>query len=296
VPAGRLPPDGTRPSSVGTSVNDEAIADGARSSAVSEPSDAVAADALAASLMSQLYGPLSTRADWGEPIDLAACLRQQATGQRDRLIHAYWQAAGWAAAQAQWRRQAERLGELASAAAMANGSAGALRIAAARADATADADAAHAQLVEAQYDLAVYLGRAGESTWPLPSTPPRWTPYAPLNAPPAEHRPASWAERRLRATLPAQAEEVRCCATAVTAAEAARTATVNGLASTGPTSGSSLATAIDAAQRQTDETIALLDALTEYNGAIADHVVLNTPPNTPPEQLASALLGTGIAH
>ena len=118
---------------------------------------------------------------------------------------------------------------------------------------------AHAALVQAQFDLAVLLGRSLEDVWPMASTPPHAGPYLPrLEDQPAEVA-ASPVVRRRAGVLPQLGEAVRQYATAVVEADAARVDAAEQFAA-GEASVDALRHAID---RQTGQTLAFLRALTD---------------------------------
>ena len=227
--------------------------------------------------------------DAGEPIELLDALGQCREGQRPALLEAFWRSRHRAAEYQVWRQHGEWLDEIETARLMGgdDASPGGLDVdraqwQAARVAADAAADTARAALVDAQFDLARCIGREGGSLWPLPTTAPHWGRYAMqtesipptlLGEPPMP---------RLVDVIPRWSDQIERRATAVVAADRSRAALP--LGSTG------MSTLLDAINHQTRQSLALLDALTLYNNAIARYVLHVVPPDSPADELAAALV------
>jgi hypothetical protein len=145
---------------------------------------------------------------------------------------------------------------------------------------------AHVALVEAQFDVARWTGRTGDTAWPLASTVPCCGGFALRAASGQGPAGASWPQRRWAATIPASAEAVAQRATAVVAADAARAAAVAAYQA-GRQPWDDVLVGIYA---ETEQTLALLQALSQYNQSIAAYVTVVLPSSTPPDALAAALV------
>ena len=101
----------------------------------------------------------------------------------------------------------------------------------------------------------------------------------------------SWPIRRLAATIPALGESVQQHAAAVVEADAARVAAAEKYRV-----GRSLdRVRLEGIAAQTQQTLALLDTLTDYNRSIADYVLIVLPPATPANRSCVGLGGQAIA-
>jgi hypothetical protein len=96
----------------------------------------------------------------------------------------------------------------------------------------------------------------------------------------------SWPVRRLTATLPAMGQRVQASSSAVVEADAARVAAAEQYRA----GSASIDRAVESILNQTQQTLAVLSALTDYNQAIADYVLTVMPPTTSPAQLVAAMV------
>ncbi len=141
-------------------------------------------------------------------------------------------------------------------------------------------------LMEAQFALAQRMGRDGERLWPLPSSLPRADAgVLNLEAPagPAAEGPAL---RRWKATLPLLGRSLRDRAAAIVESDAVRAAATLGYES----GNGSLPEVLSAVRRQTAQTFAFLQTLTDYNQALAGSTLALLPPDTPADAVAAALI------
>jgi len=218
----------------------------------------------------------------GDPVSLADCLGRQSGGNRGELIGAYWLARQRAAEFQVLSEQAQLFDDLLLFPRDAENAAG-LRLATARFGAAAAVHEAHAALLDAQFQLATQMGRASNAAWPMPSTAPCSDPY-PVKPDALPDRPAeSWPARRLAAMIPGLGEGLQRRAAAVVEADAARAVA----GSQGD--GRSIEPVLCGIRRQTEQTLAFLAALTEYNRAVAQYALTVLPPDTPGDKLAAAL-------
>jgi len=224
----------------------------------------------------------------GRPLSLAEALRGRLLGQRRAVIESYWFARQRAAQYQLLVGQAELLEELAAAITEEGPKRlpVSLRLSSAQLATEAALSEANAALLEAHFELAEHLGRAGEAVWPVPSTVPHAGQYLLLLEAMPRRLVQGWPVRRLAAIIPRLAESVQEHATAVVQTDAARAAATANL-NHGAASREFVLTCIS---RQTEETLALLQAITDYNRAIAEYVLLVLPPETPGEKLASSLV------
>jgi len=226
----------------------------------------------------------------GKPINLLQCLAGSPPDAQRAAIGAYWlvrqQVAQYQvlAQQAEWIEALtpvvlERRSQPAGAAEM-------LRLRSAQLSAEAAVREAHAALIEAQFDLALRIGSVADSVWPLASTPPHSGRYLlKLEAQP-QNVVQSWPMRRLAAMIPALGDSVQQRAAAVVESDAARAAATEKYRA----GGASLDSALESVAQQTQQTVAFLETLTDYNRAIADYALAVLPPAAPAEKLASALV------
>ena len=71
----------------------------------------------------------------------------------------------------------------------------------------------------------------------------------------------------------------------------AHTARAAAVASSSDANARSIELLLASVNRQTRQTLAFLDTLTDYNRAIADYALTVLPPETPGDELAAALTG-----
>ena len=93
----------------------------------------------------------------------------------------------------------------------------------------------------------------------------------------------SWSFKRLTATIPALHENVLRHADAVTKADSARS-------SARSSADKSITASIVAIQQQTEQTLAFLRVLTDYNETIAEYALAVLPPDVSSERLVAALV------
>jgi len=219
----------------------------------------------------------------GDPVGLADCLGRQSGGDRRELIGAYWLTRQRAAEYQVLVQQAQLFDDLLLVPQDAENAAG-LRLATARLGTEAALHEAHAALLEAQFELATRMGRESDAVWPMPSTTPRSDPY-PLRLDAQPGRLAeSWPVRHLAAMIPGLGEGLRRRAAAVVEADAARAAANPQVESR------SIEPLLSGIRRQTEQTLAFLATLTDYNRAIAEYALTILPPETTPDKLAAALM------
>ena len=226
----------------------------------------------------------------GKSLSLRDCLLRDAGGNRLATLDAYWLAWRRAAQCEILDREADLLKNLVEAALERrndpSGAADMVRLHAKREAAKATVAEARASLAEAEYALALRLGAVAEGDWPRPSTAPHWGDYLlRLDSQPravVESRPA----QRLAATLPGLGENVRQHATALVEADTARTTSVERYRRRE----ASMEDLLDVVSREIEQTVAFLDALVDYNHAIAEYVLLVVPANTPADRLVTALV------
>jgi hypothetical protein len=226
----------------------------------------------------------------GKPMSLDDCLMRDGGSDRRGTIVAYWRLRQRAAEYQTLVQQSELLEGLAPMVLERrqepSGAAEMLRLRSAQLATQAATREAHVALIEAQYALATRIGATNESPWPLASTVPHSGSYLlKLEAQP-QSVVQSWTVRGLTATVPALSESVQQHATAVVEADAARVAAAEQYR----TGGAPIDQAIDGVAAQTQETLALLETLTDYNRTIADYVLTVLPPATAADRLVAALV------
>jgi len=226
----------------------------------------------------------------GKPISLADCMLREAGADRRATIEAYWLLRQRAAQYQAMLQQAEMLNGLVPVALdhrhQPTGATEMLRLRAAQTAAQAATRRSHVALVDAQYALALRMGATADSAWPLASTIPHSGRYLlKLDAQPPS-LVESWPVRRLATTIPGLGENVQQHATAVVEADAARAAAAQ-KCRTGEVP---LDQVLEGIARQTEQTLAFLNTLTEYNRAIAEYVLTVLPPDTPADKLVAALV------
>jgi hypothetical protein len=225
-----------------------------------------------------------------KPMTLAQCLARESGSNRRETLAVFWIARQRAAEYQAIVQEADFLENLASEALERRGNpAGAaemLYLRAARLSAKAARDEAQAALVESQFELAIRTQSTAETVWPLASTPPHTGSYdLNLTAQPRQvvrSRPMV----RLAATIPALSACIQQRATAVVEADGARSAAVEAY-STGATP---LGPVLWAIARQTRESFAFLQTLTDYNRSMADFALTVLPADIPADKLAAALV------
>jgi hypothetical protein len=226
----------------------------------------------------------------GKPMSLADCLLRDAGADRRPTIEAYWRLRQRAAEYQVHVQQAELLEGLVPVVLERrnepSGAAEMLRLHSAQLATQAAIREAHVALVEAQYALALRIGATGEAAWPLASTVPHSGSYLlKLDAQP-QAVVESWPVRRLATTIPGLGKSVQQYAAAVVEADAARVAAVEKYRA----GGAPIDQVIEGVTTQTQQTMAVLNTLTDYNRAIAEYVLTVLPPATPANRLVTALV------
>ncbi len=246
--------------------------------------------ALRAKQLSQvLYSPQASQT-FGRPVGLAECVKAVAPARRRATLTAYWLAAEhWAEHRARVQQSEllvelrllvlERRRQLYGAEAM-------LRLRTAELAADAETLESHAALFEAQENLARELGAAGDAAWQLPGTLPHAGDYELQAASLAPAVARDWAVRRLAMTVPALRVSVWDRAAAVVDADTTRSATVAAYG----TGTRTIEAALDTIQRQQQQTLSFIDALTQYNRAIGEYCLAVLPASTSPDELAKSLV------
>ena len=221
----------------------------------------------------------------GVPIDLTECLQSSPASDRQATIEAYWRLRQRAAEYQAVALQAELLDELIFQVAQSN-SRESLRLHSAKLTTAAAIHQSHAAVIQSQFALAERIGRASRAVRPMASTVPHCGPYLlKLDAQPQE-LVESWPLRRLAATIPLLYEGLRRHATAVVESDASRAEVTTSFLG----GGRSIEQVLDAINRQTDCTFAFLQALTDYNRAIAQYALAVLPPEASSERVVSALV------
>ncbi len=289
-PAAPLPQEISEP--IPRAANKPALDEQADSGAVLAfyPALADASPAARAKLLSEeLHAKRNLPEDFGEPIDLSRFLAEISAEDRRDAIAAYWRAAQKSAECEALACQSsfledlllttfERRREPLGAEAM-------LELRAAQLSVEADSLRAQLDLLDAQFELTQHADRPPD--WPrlLPATIPHSGPYL-LNVEAQPRELAqSWPLRRLAAVIPALVEGLGDRAAAVVQADTARAAATSAYRDGCET----IIPVLDSIDRQTDQTLAFLAVLTEYNQAIAEYALAVLPPTVPGDQLAQRL-------
>ena len=234
-------------------------------------------------LAETLHSDLTLPQRIGEPVGLEECLKGRSAGDRRGLIEAYWLVCQRAAEYQVLARQADWLEGLAP---QDQGQPSAPRVRSARLAAEAALHEAHVELIEAQFTLASRMGRTSDRIWPMAGTIPHSGRYL-LKLDTQPRRLAeSWPLRRLAAVIPGLAQSVQQHATAVVEADAIRAGAVADYRD----DGQSIEPALECIVRQTTQTRAFLQALTDYNRAIAEYALTVLPPEIPSETLVRTLV------
>jgi hypothetical protein len=227
----------------------------------------------------------------GQPTSLSDCLRGATPAARRTLITAYWHAREQAARYQVLSEQSEQLGALSAVVIGARDTPGmaeaGVRAQAMRRSARAALLDAQAALVDSQFMLTQVAGRPLERPWLFPETPPQAHHGAAASA--AGSRPTHTPSARFLELQEARVDEL---AHAVIQADAAR-ATLVAEAHSSSTPPADQPVVLDlivqAVGSQTEHTLAFLHSLTDYNLAVAEHVLVTLPANTPGDELARQL-------
>ena len=226
----------------------------------------------------------------GKPLSLADCLVRDPGTDRRATIEAYW-VVRQRAAEYQVRAQQVELLEALIPMVLERrkdplGATDMLRARAAQLAAQASLREAHAALIESQYALALRIGATGEAAWPLASTIPHSGSYLLKVDSQPKALAESWPVRRLTAVIQSQSLSIQQSAAVVVEADAVRTAAAEQYRA----GNGSIDAAIEGVSAQTQETLTLLQVLTDYNRAIADYVITVLPPSIPATRLVAALV------
>ncbi|MCE5266415.1 MAG: hypothetical protein LLG00_00820 [Planctomycetaceae bacterium] len=227
--------------------------------------------------------------DGCKPITLSECLRRDASGNRRATIDAYWLV--WQQA-ARYKAALDEQSRLKALAALVlerrNSPAGAadmLRLNTAQTAAKAAVGDAKVALVDAQYALALRIGTVADA-WPQTATAPHSGSYL-TNL---ERQPRNVAEsraaRRLAAMMPHVVQNVQERATSVVETENARGA----VAENYRRGAAAIDQVIDSVTAETEQSLAFIDSLMQYNRAIAEYVLLVFPATTPADKLVESLV------
>ncbi|MEN6407088.1 MAG: hypothetical protein ABFC77_11525 [Thermoguttaceae bacterium] len=238
-----------------------------------------------------LYWNRSLPEGLGRPMSLADCVGRAAAADRQATIESYWRLRQRTAAYQTLVQQEELLDGLVSMAlehrSTSAGAAEMLRWEASQRAAHAATREAHAALLGAQYDLASHIGMTDDpASWPVATTVPHSGGYAlRLDAQPRSVV-ESWPIRRLATEIPTLGETAQRQAAAVVEADVVRAANVDRYRKA---SGSIDPLLKDIAS-QTQQTLALLETLTDYNRAIAEYALTVLPAAVPANRLVGALV------
>jgi hypothetical protein len=225
----------------------------------------------------------------GQPTSLADCLRGATPQALRALIAAYWQAREVVARYQALSEQSDQLNTMSTVTIGARDTPGmaeaGVRLQSMRRSARAAVLDAEATLVNSQFLLTQLAGRQLDKPWILPDTPP----HAHHAKTPADaQKPAS----RTARLVDMQETRLGNLAEAVIQADLSRAALVTEAhqSSTPPADQAVLVDlVVRAVGSQTEHTLAFLSALTEYNLAVAEHVLVTVPANTPGDVLARQL-------
>jgi hypothetical protein len=218
------------------------------------------------------------------PLSLADCLARDSGTRRETLV-AYWLARQRAAEYQAVAQEIDFLVGLASDAELPADSFDALSLKAHQADAQAALGESHAALIESQFELALRTRCLAEKNWPLPSTTPHAGGFA-LNL---ASQPVEIAQSRpilrLAATIPTLAASVEEHATAVVAADTARSTALDSYHA----DKTNITTVLHTITNETRQSFAFLKTLTEYNVSTTDYILAVMPPSATTEQLTATL-------
>jgi hypothetical protein len=243
-------------------------------------------------LTATLHGDRTLPPATPKSISLEDALGKHSGADRRPLIESYWLARQRAAEYQLYLQQAELLQGVDALANLQGASPHhepALRRRALELAMTAASCDAQLALAEADYELATRMGQADNTAYARPKTVPYCGPYR-LNL---ESQPPevvqSWSIRRLAATIPLLYKTLEHRAAAVVQADGLR-AKYTERYSKGEIASDLV---LDAINRQSDETLAFLATLTDYNQAIAQFAVGVLPANLSNDTLLAVLGAKG---
>ncbi len=226
----------------------------------------------------------------GESIELADCLSAQLADDRLAVIGAFWTVRQRAAEYQVFSQQTELLEALApfvrQAGSAIRPSTAGYRLQAASSAAEADLFESHVDLLRSQFDLTRRANRPLDSAWLLPATVPHSGRYLLRLDVLADELTQSWSMRRLATSIPLLADSVQNHAAAAVEADVTRASALDGLQAGSQPIDRSLA----CIERQTEETLAFLRTLTNYNRTIAQYALAVLPPNVSSQKLVETLI------
>jgi hypothetical protein len=221
----------------------------------------------------------------GQPTTLVEAL---AAGHADRrgVLAMYWEARRQAARVQCAQQTVEQLDALSSTVleqrAEPSGPLDMLTLRAAKLAAQAEAARAQAEFIVAQWTLALRMQRSFDGAWPMPTTAPHGGGYrlelASSVLPPPQ--------QRLSRTIPERHASLQERATSLVLVDAARAAAEARYQARAVR----LDVVLKTVDRQSQETEAFLDDLSQYNVDIAEYVLAVMPPTVPVTALAEAMV------
>jgi hypothetical protein len=228
--------------------------------------------------------------DGAQPVKLEDCLREHPGAGKREVVDAFWVSRQRAAVYQALAQQAEFLRELVPWAVDSRnrplGAEAMLRLRAAKSAADADLLDAQIELLDSEYELTRRVGRPLEAAWLRAAT----APHAGIYLLRLDVQPRalveSWALRRSATMIPALDQSLKEQGTAVVEADQARATATAGY----QVGRQSIDQVLAAIGQQTDQTLAFLQVLTDYNQAIADYALLVVPPQLPAEKLVQTLV------
>lgn len=227
-------------------------------------------------LVESLYDPQAAPMN-GTPISLDACLAKVSSHERTEVLATYWSAAEQRARYRAWAEAVETLGRVSS----SNP-----RVQSATLAAGAERFEALVALCRARMHLTELVQDSHDEPWLLPDTLPHGGRYDTKSAALAKTIAARPQLKRDVDRLPTLHETLQYRAEAVTAARSAAQSVVGRLGAQQTTPH----VAIEAIERQAQETCELLKVTTRYNLTIADYALGVLPTTTPRDTLVSALV------
>lgn len=221
----------------------------------------------------------------GRPLALTECLRAVPAARWRTVLDYYWRAGEQAARYQVVGQRAEWLIALAESPGTPLEPAPAACLRSSRLAAEAEQFEVQTELLEAEFQLAAVLDWR-QPPWPLPVTGVHCGP-CPLELKPWDMRhPEWWLGAELVALVPKLDQSIGEHAAATVAADRLR-ADLEGGFRGGRVPVERL---IAAVHRQTDETLGLARALSDYNRAIGQYAAAVVPPQTPGDRLAALLV------
>jgi hypothetical protein len=241
-------------------------------------------------LSSTLHWDRQVTAEKGTPTSLANALAATAGPDKRSLIQAYWRGREQVAAAQVVAQEAELLKSLEAAAlalhAQPRGAEAMLRLRTAQLSADAAQQEAAIGILIAQFDLAQFMRRPPAGPWPWPVTPPHAGGYRLKLGDQSSAVQQASLIRQVSKAIPSRQEILQRRADAVVAADAARVELVLGFEQ----GQRPVSDAVASVRQLSDETLAFLDAQTQYNIQFADYVMAVAPPGTPDTTLAGVLV------